>query len=108
RDAFIRVLLSKAVKQVARENLDYYDKEIEINRSRLDAGAMAKVDFERVELQRVQYESDFATAEVKLRTAKIDLLQFLHDRTPLEQFDVSEPFDYDEPASTLEDLRSAA
>jgi outer membrane protein, heavy metal efflux system len=108
RDAFVRVLSSKAVRRVAKENLDYYDKEIEINRARLDAGDMAKVDFQRVELQRVQYESDLATAEVNLRTAKIDLLQFLRDRTPVEQFDVNEAFDYDEPATTLEDLRTVA
>jgi outer membrane protein, heavy metal efflux system len=108
RDAFVRVLLSKAVRQLAKENLDYYDKEIEINRIRLDAGDMAKVDFQRVELQRVQYESDLATAEVNLRTAKIDLLQFLRDRTPVEQFDVNEAFDYDEPATSLQELRTVA
>src|SRR5450755_3695149 len=108
RDAFVRVLLAKAVHGVAKENLDYYDKEIEINRARFAAGDMAKVDFQRVELQRVQYESDLATAEVNLRTAKIDLLQFLRDRTPLDRFDVSEPFDFDEPTTTLESLRAIA
>ena len=56
RDAFVRVLQAKAVHRVAQENLDYYDKEISINRERFSAGAIAKVDFQRVELQRVQYE----------------------------------------------------
>jgi outer membrane protein, heavy metal efflux system len=108
RDAFVRVLLAKAVRQVAKDNLEYYDKEIEINRVRFDSGAMSKVDFQRVELQRVQYESDLAASEVNLRTAKIDLLQFLRDRTPVDQFDVNENFDYDEPTTTLEDLRTIA
>jgi len=108
RDAFVRVLLAKAVRQVAKDNLDYYDREIEINRARFDLGAMSKVDFQRVELQRVQYESDLAASEVNLRTAKIDLLQFLRDRTPIDQFDVNENFDYDEPTTTLEDLRTIA
>lgn len=108
RDAFVRVLLAKAVRQVAQDNLEFYDKEIDVNRQRLQAGAIAKVDFQRVELQRVQFESDLASAEVNLRTAKIDLLQFLRDRTPVEQFDVTEPFDYDEPTTTLQDLRAAA
>jgi cobalt-zinc-cadmium efflux system outer membrane protein len=108
RDAFVRVLLAKAVMQVAKENLDYYDKEIAINRERFNAGGIAKVDFQRVELQRVQYESDLATADVNLRTAKIDLLQLLRDSTPLEQFDVTEPFDYQEPATTLTELRALA
>lgn len=106
RDAFVRVLLAKAVRQLARDNLDYYDKELNINRDRFQAGGMAQVDFQRVELQRIQFESDLATADVNLRTAKIDLLQFLHDRTPVDHFDVTENFDYDEPLSTLEDLRT--
>lgn len=108
RDAFVRVLLAKAVRQVARENLDYYDKEIAINRTRFEAGQIAKVDFERVELQRVQFESDLATAEVDLRTAKIDLLQLLRDRTPVDEFDVNEGFDFHEPHTTLEELRTIA
>lgn len=108
RDAFVRVLLAKAVLGVAKENLDYYDKEIAINRNRLDAGAIAKVDFQRVELQRVQFESDLQTAQVDLRTAKIDLLALLREPTAVDQFDVTEEFDYSEPVTTLEELRKVA
>lgn len=108
RDAFVRVLLAKAVRQLANENLEYYDKEIDISRQRLQAGAMSRVDFQRIELQRIQYESDVASSEVNLRTAKIDLLQFLRDRTPVEQFDVAESFDYEEPTAKLEDVRTVA
>lgn len=108
RDAFVRTLLAKAVVQVAQENLVYYDREIGISRDRLNAGAMSRVDFQRVELQRVQYESDLATAKVNLRTAKIDLLQFLRDETPVEEFDIAEPFDYVEPAVKLDELKTAA
>jgi outer membrane protein, heavy metal efflux system len=41
RDAFVRVLQAKAVLRVAGQNLEYYDKEIGINRERYQAGAMA-------------------------------------------------------------------
>jgi outer membrane protein, heavy metal efflux system len=108
RDTFVRVLLAKAVRGVAKENLDYYDKEIEIDRNRYQGGGIARVDFERVELQRIQFESDLATAEVNLRTAKIDLLELLRDRTPVEQFDVDERFDFSETVTALEELRTAA
>jgi outer membrane protein, heavy metal efflux system len=37
----------------------------------------------------VQYESEIETAIVNLRTAKIQLLQLLNDRTPVDQFDVT-------------------
>jgi cobalt-zinc-cadmium efflux system outer membrane protein len=108
RDAFVRVLQAKAVRQVAQENLDYYDKEIAISRARLNSGDISQVDFQRVDLQRVQFESDLATAQVNLRTAKIDLIALLRDRTPVEQFDVTEPFDFEAPVTTLKELRTLA
>ena len=108
RDAFVRVLQAKAILGVARTNLDYYDKEIEINRQRYSVGAMARVDFQRVELQRVQFETDLETAGVNLRTAKIDMLALLRDSTPVDQFDVSETFEYTEPVSNSEELRQVA
>jgi outer membrane protein, heavy metal efflux system len=108
RDAFVRVLLNKAVRDLAREDLDYYDKLIEISRVRMQSGAIAKVDLQRIELQRAQYESDLQTAEVNLRTAKLDLLQFLNDKTPVEQFDVNAPFDYQEHLTPLSELHDVA
>lgn len=108
RDAFNRVLLAKAVVAVARENLRYYDKALSINAERYRAGDIAKVDFQRLDLQRVQFESDLATAEVNLRTAKIDLLTLLRDRAPVEAFDISGPFDFEEPVITLAELREDA
>jgi cobalt-zinc-cadmium efflux system outer membrane protein len=108
RDAFVRVLQAKAIRSVAQENLDYYNKEVDINRNRFQAGSMARVDFQRVELQQIQYQSDLATAEVNLRTAKIDLLSLLHDNTPVEQFDVAEPFDFSDSTPGLQQVQSIA
>jgi cobalt-zinc-cadmium efflux system outer membrane protein len=56
----------------------------------------------------VQYESEIQTAIVNLRTAKIQLLQLLNDRTPVEQFDVTGPFDFSEELKPLEDFRQIA
>lgn len=108
RDAFVRVLTAKAILGVAKENIAYYDKEIDINRQRFEAGAMSKSDFQRVELQRVQYESDLQNAEVNLRTAKIDLLALMRDTTPIDEFDVQAAFEFNDLQSTLPDLRQLA
>ena len=48
-------------------------RELDVNRTRFKAGDMAQVDLNRLELQRVQFESDYETALVNLRTAKIQL-----------------------------------
>ena len=74
----------------------------------LKAGDLAKVDLNRIVLQRAQYQSDYVTSQVNLRTAKIALLMLLNDRTPVEKFDVTGPYAFQEPVSTLEDVRQIA
>jgi len=108
RMAFVQTLQEKAILALARENLAYYDHVLDVNRDRYKAGAIARVDLARLQLQRVQYESDLQTADVNLRTAKIQLLSLLNDRTPVEQFDVAGTFDFSEQALPLVDVRQAA
>jgi outer membrane protein, heavy metal efflux system len=108
RSAFVQVLQAKAVLDNAKENLSYWDRELGINRTRYGAGDLALVDLNRLILQRVQFESDFETAMVNLRTAKIQLLMLLNDRTPIEQFDVTGPFDYRDELRKLDDFREIA
>lgn len=108
RDAFVRLLQAKAVEGVARQNIEYYDKMLAVYRDRLSSGAIARVDFQRVELQKAQFESDLLSAQVDVRTAKIDLLSFMRDTTPVDQFDVSATFDFVDQPHALEELRSIA
>ena len=108
RMAFVQALLQKSVVGLARENITYYDHVLNVNHDRFQAGAIAQVDLDRLELQRVQYESDLRTAEVNLRTAKIQLLALLNDRTPVEQFDVTGPFDFSSELASLEEVRQLA
>jgi len=108
RSAFVQTLQEKAILDLAKENLLYYDHMLDVNRDRYKAGAIAQVDLDRLELQRVQYESDLQTAEVNLRTAKIQLLALLNERTPVEQFDVTGPYDFSAQIATQDDVRKTA
>ena len=108
RMAFVQILEEKAILDLAQQNLSYYDHVLDVNRDRYHAGAIAAVDLNRLELQRVQYESDLQTAEVGLRTAKIQLLALLDDRTPVDQFDVVGPFDFSDQIAPLDQIRQAA
>src|SRR3954453_3066625 len=108
RDAFVRLLQAKAVEGVARQNIEYYDKMLAVYRDRLNSGAISRVDFQRVELQRAQFESDVLSAHLDVRTAKIDLLSFMRDTTPVDQFDVNATFDFVDQPRTLEELRRVA
>jgi len=108
RNAFVSILQAKAVTGLAKDDLAYYDHVLDISRERYRAGDIAQVDLDRLELQRVQYESDLQTAEVNLRTSKIQLLMMLNDRTPIEQFDVSGAFDFSDQLASLDDFRQIA
>ncbi|MGA8490660.1 MAG: TolC family protein [Terriglobales bacterium] len=108
RSAFVSTMQAKAVLQLAKDDLDYYDRVLEISRNRFQAGDIAQIDLDRLELQRVQYESDVQTAEVNLRTAKIQLLTLLNDRTPIEQFDVAGTFDFNDQLMSRDEFRKIA
>ena len=105
RMAFVQALQGKAILELAKDNLVYYDRLLDVNRDRYKLGAIAQVDLDRLELQRVQYESDLQSAEVGLRTAKIQLLALLNDRTPVDQFDVTGPFDFSAQLPPLDNVR---
>src|ERR1051326_7676568 len=62
RSAFVAALQAKQVLALANDNLAYFDRSLGIGRERLHAGDIARVDLDRIELQRPQYESDLQTA----------------------------------------------
>jgi len=84
RNAFVQTLQAKAVLALARENLEYWDRVLAVTNDRFKAGDIAQIDLDRLELQRVQFESDVQMAQVNARTAKIQLLTLMNDRAPVE------------------------
>ncbi len=108
RSAFVGVLQAKAVLRLAQDNLEYYDKILKVSRDRFEAGDIARIDLDRLELQRLQYESDLQTALVNLRTNKINLLAMLNDRRPVDSFDLDGPFDFSQDLASLDDYRKDA
>lgn len=108
RGAFIQTLQAKAVLQSAKNSLAFYDNELGINRQRFQAGDIARIDMNRLELQRAQFQADVINAQVNLRTAKIQLLQLMNDKTPLDRFDITGPFDFNSNIGSLDDIRNTA
>jgi outer membrane protein, heavy metal efflux system len=108
RSAFVGVLQAKAVLRLAQNNLEYYDKILKISRDRFEAGDIAQIDLDRLELQRLQYESDLQNALVNLRTTKINLLALLDDHRPLDSFDVEGPFEFSESLLPLAEYEKDA
>jgi len=108
RSAFVNVLNQKAVLQNATDNLEYWDKELVIDKTRLNAGDIAPLDYDRLDLQRTQFESDYETAIMTLKTAQVQLAMLLNDRVPLELMDVAGPYDFPEEIPPLQQFREIA
>jgi cobalt-zinc-cadmium efflux system outer membrane protein len=108
RGAFVAALQAKAVLQLAKDNITYYDHLLQISRDRYSAGDIAQIDLDRLELQRVQYESDLQTAQQDLQNAKIQLRALLNSRTQLEQFDVIGIYDFSDQLPSQDEFRKIA
>jgi cobalt-zinc-cadmium efflux system outer membrane protein len=87
RQAFTNMLLAKASLVVADENLADYRKTVDLSKARLDAGDITPTDFDRIDLQLAQFESDDDNARLALQQASAQL-QLL--------------FGVDHPSSTLD------
>jgi cobalt-zinc-cadmium efflux system outer membrane protein len=108
RGAFVSTLQAKAVRQLAKDDLAYWDHVLDISRTRFSAGDIAQIDLDRLELQRAQYESDLQAAEENLENAKIQLLTMLNDRTPIEQVDAIGPYDFNDQLAPRDEFRKIA
>lgn len=76
KNAFTNMLEAKAALQVSQDNLESYRKTVDLSKARLDAGDISKTDFERIDLQLAEFESDYATAKLNVLQAS-DSLQLL-------------------------------
>jgi cobalt-zinc-cadmium efflux system outer membrane protein len=108
RGAFVQMQQAKAFLTLAQQELTDYDQVLAVSLERFRTGDIAQIDLDRLQLQRVEYESDVQTATVNLRTAKIELLRAMSDKTPIDQFDVTGTYDFVAPPPSLDELRDAA
>lgn len=88
RQAFTNFIIAKAAKKLADDNLADYKRELNIAQDRYQAGDLAKLDFERLDLQLAQFETDESSAIVAAQQSS-DLLQMLlgYDK-PRTDFDI--------------------
>jgi outer membrane protein, heavy metal efflux system len=88
RQAFTNFVLAKAAKKLADDNLSDFKHEVDIGQERLKAGDIAKLDFERLDLQLAQFESDESNAITNAQQASIQLQVLLGYDRPRVDFDV--------------------
>ncbi|MEO8735124.1 MAG: TolC family protein [Edaphobacter sp.] len=99
RQAFTNMLAAKAALAIAEENLTDYRKTVDLSKVRLDAGAITRTDYERIDLQLAQFESDDDAARLSMKQASAQLQQLFGVDHPSSTFDVAGTLE--PPALTL-------
>jgi outer membrane protein, heavy metal efflux system len=89
RQNFTNLLLAKATLKLAQDNLSSFRHELQINLDRYNAGDIGKLDYERLDLQLAQFESDESNAENNLVQASDQLQTLLGVGQPSRAFDIS-------------------
>jgi len=89
QNAFTSMLEAKAALQVARDNLASYRRTVDLSQARLDAGDISRTDFERIDLQMAEFESDFDNAKLDLVQAGDSLQLLMGIDKPTAQFDIT-------------------
>lgn len=89
RQAFTNFLIAKAAKALADDNLADFKRELTIANDRYTAGDIAKLDYERLDLQLAQFETDDQTATTNAQQASDQLQTLLGADHPSTTFDIT-------------------
>jgi outer membrane protein, heavy metal efflux system len=108
RQNFTNLVLAKATLKLAQDNLSSFRHELQINLDRYNAGDIGKLDYERLDLQLAQYESDESSAEMNLVQASDQLQTLIGIGQPNRSFDVSGDLVPPPLSASLTDLEQKA
>lgn len=108
KDAFTNMLAAQAALQVAQDNLDSYRKTLELSKVRLDVGDISRTDFERIDLQLAEFESDYDNAKLDLEQASDSLQLLIGIETPAANFAVTGSLEPPNVTTTLPQLLQEA
>jgi cobalt-zinc-cadmium efflux system outer membrane protein len=105
---FTTLLLAKAALKLAQDNLSSFRHELQINLDRYNAGDIGKLDYERLDLQLAQFESDETSAEMNLVQASDQLQTLIGYQQPSRSFDIAGDLVPPAVPTTLTDLEQKA
>ena len=89
KTAFTQMLEAKASLQLTSATLHDFQHEVDIASDRYKAGDLAKIDFERLDLQLASFESDESNDIVNLRQASDQLQTLMGVENPSPDFDIT-------------------
>jgi len=105
---FVDVQLAESTLDLAQQDLKSYQNTVDIADIRYKSGDISQDDYLKIKLQLLQFQNDFAQAQLAKVQALSDLRQLLGQESVPVNYDVAGPFEYEAVKISLEDLQMKA
>ncbi|HXH67335.1 MAG TPA: TolC family protein [Candidatus Limnocylindrales bacterium] len=105
---FVDALLAESMLEFAQQDLDSFQKTVDISKERLRAGDMSEGDFLKIKLQLLQFQSDVNAAKLARLQSLAALRQLLGFETVPDDYDVEGTLDYQPVHADLIGLKNVA
>lgn len=105
---FVDVLLAESTLEFAQQDLDSFQKTVDISKERFRAGDMSEGDFLKIKLQLLQFQSDVSAAKLAKLQSLAALRQLLGFETVPDDYDVQGTLDYQPVHADLSGLKNVA
>lgn len=108
QNGFLDLVLAKENVRTLREILQTFENLVKINRTRFEAGEIARVELLRSEVAALQFRNQLRQAELRARQESVRLQRLMGRPAPSAGFDVAAEVRRDAPAGSLDELVAAA
>jgi cobalt-zinc-cadmium efflux system outer membrane protein len=105
---FVNAQLAESTLELAEQDLESFQKTVDVGEIRFKAGAISEDDYLKIKLQLLQFETDFQQAQLSRVQALSDLRQLLGYESVSENYDVAGQFDYQPVKGNVEDMQMKA
>src|ERR1700690_2155679 len=105
---FINVQLAESTLELAQQDLQSFQKTVDIAEFQNKSGGISENDFLKIKLQLLQFQTDIQQAQLSKVQALSDLRQQLGYESVARDYDVAGAFDYQPLTVKLDDLQTKA
>jgi cobalt-zinc-cadmium efflux system outer membrane protein len=105
---FVDTLLAESTLEFAQQDLDSFQKTVEISKERYRVGDLSEGDYLKIKLQLLQFQSDVSAAKLAKLQALTALRQLLGFESVQDDYDVQGTLDYQPVHADMTGLKSLA
>jgi cobalt-zinc-cadmium efflux system outer membrane protein len=105
---FVAALLAQSTVDFTLQDLDSFQKTVDISETRYKAGDMSEGDLLKIKLQMLQFQNDVFSAKLAKVQALASLRQFLGYESAPDNFDVEGDLGYQAVRAGIDDLKALA